>query len=286
MRLPPAIASPRQCFCVYPTRTFRDSYPLFTSPVVPGVTSPPPLRVCPQVCINGKPTVNSVPNTIFCDDNIEVQQGVWQQVTIDVNNRMQLVISAKNLTTSVIPGTDLPGNDYSVTTVTYDGASIASMWYPVVLLLHVSTPAFFTCSCIPGVPCPFPPHVVLLLPSIPISTACPPDPFLCKNACDATTTCLAWSFTNRTSTATRTCYLKTGVSTKTNCASGYTCTCGIKNEPLLLKVQVGSYAKGTTTDVYVDNMVYAQVNNLPSSCPYIQLVSQLVSRKVGWNLVA
>lgn len=74
-----------------------------------------------QVCINGKPSLSSVANSIFCDDNIEVQVGQWQQISIDVYDRLQVLFTAKALTTSFVPNTDLPGADYSVTSVTYDG---------------------------------------------------------------------------------------------------------------------------------------------------------------------
>jgi hypothetical protein len=208
-----------------------------------------------------------VANTIFCDDNIEVQVGQWQQISIDVFDRLQVLFTAKSLTTSFVPKTDLPGGDYSVTSVTYDGTlsvcvdgDCVDVWHR----LHCHMRRLpFACLC-------------------PLLVLCMADPLQCKNACDLTTACAAWSYVNVTATAARTCYLKSSAPNKASCSASLVCFSGIKGEPWQLKVQVGSYAKGVVgaTDVYVDNIVYASVTTLPSSCPSIQLVSQLVSRKV------
>ncbi len=77
---------------------------------------------CVQVCVNGKGSSNSLlPSTIFCDDTFPLPSGSWQQLSIDVFDRMYFLFTAKNLTTSFMVNTDLPGSDLSVTTVTYQG---------------------------------------------------------------------------------------------------------------------------------------------------------------------
>jgi hypothetical protein len=71
------------------------------------------------------------------------------------------------------------------------------------------------------------------------------------------------------------------VPAKSPCSAGTICTAGIKWEPLYIKVQVGGYAKGTTSVVDIDNMAYGVVSTAPGACPDIRMVSESIARKVG-----
>ncbi len=56
---------------------------------------------------------------------------------------------------------------------------------------------------------------------------------------------------------------------------------GSKGEAMNLKLQMGSYARGTWMEVYVDNIAWGVVNSGPNLCPSVQLVSEAIPRKVG-----
>jgi hypothetical protein len=102
--------------------------------------------------VNGKGSSNStLPGTIFCDNNIQVPSGQWQQLSMDVYDRMLFLFTAKNLTSSYMVNTDLPGGDASITTVTYSGIG-AERVHP--------------CTSSPlGQPLAPPPHTHTFLPS-------------------------------------------------------------------------------------------------------------------------